>query len=84
MLVKILADTGRYVNTLTTINQAIRDDFIKAYRDILKNSDPSKIAEMNKSIAREIKKIATSTVIDKQKEMDIASLTAKLRNKKVV
>ena len=39
---------------------------------------------MNKSIAREIKKIATSTVIDKQKEMDIASLTAKLRNKKVV
>ena len=84
ILNKWVADTGRYVNTLTTINQAIRDDFIKAYRDILKNSDPSKIAEMNKSIAREIKKIATSTVIDKQKEMDIASLTAKLRNKKVV
>lgn len=72
-----------YFNTLTTIDQKVKNDFLNAYKDLLKGADASKVGEINKLISKQVKDIVSQTgKKDNQKEMELTSLAAKIRSYK--
>lgn len=75
-----------YFNTLTTIDQKVKNNFLNAYKDLLKKADAAAVGEINKTISRKVKDIIAEhdpKKKDNQKEMELTAFAAKMKTYKV-